>query len=57
MRTFVAPAIASFRLSNPLNRVVRMTQMSERAEMIDEQRKRTPGRLCRKAEIESLEAA
>jgi hypothetical protein len=58
MRTFAAAAIAScFRISNPLMRKVRITQLIERVKMIDEQTKRTPGKLRRNEKISTLESA
>jgi hypothetical protein len=55
MRRFVADAIANcFRTGNPLIRKVRITQLIERVKIIDEQTKRTPGRLRRKEKVSTL---
>jgi hypothetical protein len=55
---FSAQAIASrLRTGNPLIRKVRITQLIERVKIIDEQRKRTPGRLRRKEKVSTFEGA
>jgi hypothetical protein len=44
-------------MCNPLLRKVRISQPIEKVSMIDEQTKRTPGRLRRKEKVSTLEGA